>query len=149
MGNEKSGVRDKWLAFCRTQLKKNLVQFYKDNRFNAVFECSAGIHLHREDIVTFMGMLETLNLKIQSVHEDLKDPRVFSMVQAFAVTYVKVTGPYWDMCTSQQINYLTLGQYIQPLANSVEHWLVFPEDILKMDDKPVFCEFPPNADSPL
>ena len=57
------------------------------------------------------------------------------------MTYVKATGPYWDMCTSQQINYLTLGQYIQPLANSVEHWLVYPEVILKMDCSQIrYCE---------
>ena len=41
LGDEKSGVRGKWLAHCRQLEKKSLIQFFKDNRFSATFKCAA------------------------------------------------------------------------------------------------------------
>ena len=121
-----------------------MIQVYKDNRFNAVFECAACIHLHRENIPTFMGMLETTNLKVRSVDEDLKDPCVWSMAQAFVVTYVKVTGPYWKLPANQLSDlgpvYPATGRLCGALAG-------VSEDILRMDDKPLFHECPPNVDT--
>ena len=78
--------------------KKSLIQHFKDNRFSATYECAAAVLHHHSDIISLMDKFESLNLKIRSVKEDLEDSRVHSMVHAFALAYVKLTGPFWDLC---------------------------------------------------
>ena len=85
VGDEKSGVREKWLAYCRHSGIKSLLQSYRDNRFNALFETAAQVHLHKQDLLTFFGLLDEKNLMLQSVYQDLSDPRIRSMVHAIAV----------------------------------------------------------------
>lgn len=148
VGDQKNGVRDKWLAHLRSEDKKCLLQTYKDNRFNAAFECSALVLHHRDDIISLIQKLHTPNGAIISLQLDLEDTRVCSMIQAFAVLYVKVTGPYWDLVTSNKVSYLDLHKYIQPLASAVEKWLLFPATILT-DHTSVFPSFPPDENSPV
>ena len=84
MPDEKSGVHNKWHAHFRVLGKKSLIQHFKDNRFNATYECAAAVLHHHGDIISLMDKFESLNLKIRSVKEDLEDSRIHSMVHAFA-----------------------------------------------------------------
>ena len=43
------------------------------------------------------------------------------MIQAFAIVFVKITRPYWDMTVGTHINYLNLSQYVQRLCTAVDH----------------------------
>ena len=143
-------MRENWLAHCRLEWGKRLVQSYRDNRFNGLFETAAQIHHHRHDIVSFIPRLDKPNLKVRSVLEDMSDMRVGSMLHAVAVVYVLVTGPYWDLVSSKHIPYLQLYRYIQPLADAVSRWKDQPLELLKTRmEIPIFDEFPPDVDGPL
>ena len=143
-------MRENWLAHCRLEWGKRLVQSYRDNRFNGLFETTAQIHHHRHDIVSFIPKLDKPNLKVRSVLEDMSDMRVGSMLHAVAVVYVPVTGPYWDLVSSKHIPYLQLYRYIQPLADAVSRWKDQPLELLKTRiEIPIFDEFPPDVDGPL
>ena len=92
MGNEQCGVRDKWLAFLAIKDKKSILQPYKDNRFNAAFECASQVFHHKDDIIEFLDKIECTNRQLQSLKADINDNRVLSMIHALAVLFVKVTG---------------------------------------------------------
>ena len=130
MCNEKTGVRDKWLAHLRTRDTKCLLQTYRDNRFNAVFECPAAVLHHLHDIRSLLDLVDGSNWALWSLKADINDDSVVSMVHAFAIMYVKITGPYWDITTSRRISYLDLYQYIQPLESTVNDWLENPKSVL-------------------
>ena len=145
VGDEKNGVRDKWLAYCRQNKIKSTTEHYQDNRFNAVFQVAAEIHHHRAEISDFGQKLENSNLKVRSVLLDLTDPRVRSMIHAVAVVYVKVTGPDWDMINNKSIGYLDLPAHIRILDERVQLWLSTPLLILQSNDEPIFPGFVTDA----
>ncbi|KAL8604612.1 hypothetical protein ACOMHN_013392 [Nucella lapillus] len=76
VGDEKSGVGEKWLAYCRSTGTKSLLQSYRDNGSNALFETAAQVHHHKQGLFAFLSMLEKKNLMLRSVFDDLADPRV-------------------------------------------------------------------------
>ncbi|KAL8621575.1 hypothetical protein ACOMHN_026246 [Nucella lapillus] len=150
VGDEKSGVREKWLAYCRSTGTKSLLQSHRDNRFNALFETAAQVHHHKQDLFTFLSMLENKNLMLRSVFEDLTDPRVRSMVHALAVVYVHITGPYWDLVNSKRVQYLELYILIQSLADAISRWKEEPMEVLKFRAaQPILPDFPPDTQGPL
>ena len=51
-GDEKSGCRDLWLAYCSMMELKSTIPSYKDNRFNSVFVAAVSILQHRMDIIS-------------------------------------------------------------------------------------------------
>ena len=61
------GVRDRWQAHCASMGIKSVIGNYRDNRFNALFETAAEIHLHKTDFLKILDTVETHNLKIKSV----------------------------------------------------------------------------------
>ena len=147
MPDEKSGVHNKWHAHLRVLGKKSLIQHFKDNRFNATYECAAAVLHHHSDIISLMDKLESLNLKIRSVKEDLEDSRVHSMVHAFALVYVKLTGPFWDLCVSKSVQYLDLFKYVQLMADALKHWVDDPMKMLT-ETEPVFPDFSHDTTGP-
>ncbi|KAL8585134.1 hypothetical protein ACOMHN_013150 [Nucella lapillus] len=154
VGDEKSGVQEKWLAYCRStgtkSLLQSLLQSYRDNRFNALFETAAQVHRHKQDLFAFLSMLENKNLMLQSVFEDLTDPRARSMVHALAVVYVHITGPYWDLVNSKRVQYLELYIFIQSLADAISRWKEEPMEVLKFRAaQPILPDFPPDTQGPL
>jgi large-conductance mechanosensitive channel len=48
---------------------------------------------------------------LKSVMLDLEDPKVVSMIQSVAICYFKITGPYWDVMTSGDFDYLNIHVY--------------------------------------
>ena len=52
-GDEKSGCRDAWEAFCDMTDRRSCVSSYRSNRFNNYFQAGAALHYHREDINQF------------------------------------------------------------------------------------------------
>lgn len=66
-GDEKSGCRDLWLAYCSMMELKSTIPSYKDNRFNSVFVADVSILQHRMDI----SFLPTRNQKLVSVLQDV------------------------------------------------------------------------------
>jgi hypothetical protein len=66
------GVRDRWEAHCANLGIKSVIGSYRNNRFNALFETAAEIHLHKIDFLKVLDTVETPNLKIKSVIEDLR-----------------------------------------------------------------------------
>ena len=76
------GVRDRWEARANLDIK-SVIGNYRDNRFNALFETAAEIHLHKIDFLKVLDTVETPNLKIKSVIEDLRSDIVAVLLQCF------------------------------------------------------------------
>ena len=74
VGDEKSGVRVKWLAYCHQNNIKSTIEHYQDSRFNAMLQVATEIHHHRAEICDFGQKLENSNMKVCSVLLDLTDP---------------------------------------------------------------------------
>jgi hypothetical protein len=147
--DEKNGIRDKWMADCRNRHIKSLIGDFRDNRFNGIFEVSAQLVHHINDILALENRLKTpLNLKVLSVFLDLKDSHVVTMVQALAIFYVKATEPYWKLVLSKEVEYEQLPDIIQSLAAKLALLPDNPELLLD-DDEPMIPGFQPNTDSPL
>ncbi|XP_076447511.1 uncharacterized protein LOC143284579 [Babylonia areolata] len=123
-GDEKNGCQDDWMAYLSLPMvkKKNTVGSFRANRFNNVFESAAAILHHRQDIVDFFTNFsdKTLNLKQQSVLEDVQDDNIMLMVSALAVMYVCVAGPFW-MLINSSIHYLDMYKHVQTLSGHLEH----------------------------
>ena len=49
-GDEKSGCRQGWLAYCKKESKASELTSYRANRFNSLFENAAAVFFHKEDI---------------------------------------------------------------------------------------------------
>jgi len=146
--DEKNGIRDKWLADLRSKNLKSLMGDYKDNRFNGIFEGSAQILHHINDILALENRLkEPINQKVVSVFLDLKDSRVVTMVQAIALFYVKLTEPYWRLVLSKEVEYGQLPNIIQALAAKLA---LLPDNpgLLLDDDEPLVPGFQAKADGP-
>ena len=75
------GVRDRWEAHCANLGIKYIIGNYRDNRFNALFETVAEIYLHKTDFLKVLDTVETPNLKIKSVIEDLRSEIVAVLLQ--------------------------------------------------------------------
>jgi len=129
--DEKNGLRDKWLSFCREKGIRSVIGDYKDNRFNALFATSAQLVHQYSEILEFFDKNKefvlnttgknTLNQKVKSVMLDLQDKRVVMFVRAIAVFHVLVTLPYWEYVQTGA-NYLELFEVVQPLYNSLSLW---------------------------
>ena len=66
-GDEKSGCRDAWIAFCALNEKPSVISSFKANRFNNLFEAAAALTYHRDDIITFLrDYMPDKNSKLQS-----------------------------------------------------------------------------------
>ena len=147
MGDQKNGVQDKWSAYCSAKGIKSNIPTYKDNRFNALFETAAAIVHHHKELVDFLQYVAksgNKNGKVVSVREDLEDVKVMAVMKALAVTFIKVTGPYWDLVTSSNVEYLELYKFIKPIHEKVCLWIQSP-DLILTDN---ITNLPSNASHP-
>ena len=115
--DEKCGVCDKWLADCHRHRVTSYISDYKDNRFNSIFLGATELIHHLQDMIRVDLYCETLKLKLQSITMELKDSRVMTFVQAFAIFYVQLKEPYWRLI--QSMAYDRLPEYVQSLASNV------------------------------
>ena len=133
-GDEKRSVGSKWLADCRMRRVKSQIGDYKDNRFNGVFEASAQILHHVDDILALEKKLPAVvNWRVTSAILDLKDSRVVTFLQAYALFFVKVTEPYRHLMTSKDIGYLNLRKYLTSIYLSFKLLVVDPSLLLNTD----------------
>ncbi|XP_076308437.1 uncharacterized protein LOC143223841 [Tachypleus tridentatus] len=126
------GLRDLWEVHCATLDLKSLINNYKDNRFNGLFETSAQVLYHRKDFLYLLGMRSS-NKKLQALSADLSDPLVVRFIQAMAVVFIQVTGPFWNLLEDGSVPYVSLCNFIQPLhayleAASEDPSIFFNED---------------------
>jgi len=131
---EHLGVRDRWDAYCSNNGIKSLIGNYRDNRFNALFETSAHIFLHRKDFVDVLKTVEKPNLKLKAVTSDLESKEVTALLQCLGLFYVKLTGPFWNFVTCGKVPYLKvythvqdIQQFLQKVEQSPKHMLVSDE----------------------
>ncbi|XP_041362472.1 uncharacterized protein LOC121378388 [Gigantopelta aegis] len=121
-GDEKSGCRDAWEAFCAMKGLTSHIKSYRGNRFNNFFEGAASLHFHRKDIQDFFSNYSlSLNLKLQSVLADCQCDVVDTLIAAVGITYFTVTGPYWNLCTSKT-EYLDLYRYMSPMREKFQQY---------------------------
>ena len=78
-----------------TDKKKSFFSDHRDNRFNAVFQCACEVIYHYNEIVKIDDYMDNINKKVQSVLLDLKDTRIVTFVQAYALFFINITEPYW------------------------------------------------------
>jgi len=137
MGDEKNGIQNKWQAFCRAHNIRSIITSYKDNRFNSVFEGAAQVMHHIHDLLNFLELLGSKNLKVKSLYYDLQDSYVISIIHAAALTYVQITRPFWEFVIQDKVPYISLGEPIQKLKTMVVRWIDNPSEMSKE-----LCEFP-------
>ena len=127
------GLHDRWEAYCLHRCIKSTIGNYRDNRFNAIFQTSAEIILHREDFLEVLSSVKQPNLNLKSVEADLRCDTLCSMMKVFGLIYLKITGPYWNLMTSGCVAYLELYLYIQTLRSFLEACVTRPSLLLKVD----------------
>ncbi|KAK3774837.1 hypothetical protein RRG08_018828 [Elysia crispata] len=112
-GDEKSGARKEWLAFCRDKGIKSKFTSYRSNRFNDLFQNATALLYHRLHVPIFLNeYASTSNLKLMSIVEDLGDKRIISNIAALSVFHL---------------------HFSEPLMNSSKTYLDFPDYVKKMD----------------
>ena len=127
------GVRDRWEAHCANLGIKSVIGNYRDNRFNALFETAAEIHWHKIDFLKVLDTVETPNLKIKSVIEDLRSDIVAVLLQCFGLFYLKVSGPYWNLITCGQVSYFELFEHVINIKTFLEPCVQEPANLLRQN----------------
>ena len=84
------GVRNRWDAYCREKGLKSVIGYYKDNRFNALFQTAAEIYLHRNDFLTVIKTVTKPNVKLKAVKSDIECEELIALLQCLGMFYVKV-----------------------------------------------------------
>ncbi|KAL4219419.1 Piwi-like protein 1 [Mactra antiquata] len=127
------GVRDLWEAYCAANGLKSVIGNYKDNRFNALFQTAAEIFVHRDDFINVLETVKTPNLKLKSVLADLKSDIIMTLIQCLGLFYLRITGPYWKLLTSNKVPYVELYPEINDIRNFLEICEVEPANIWHLD----------------
>ena len=109
------GVRDSWEAHCAENGIKSVIGNYRDNRFNALFQTSAEVFLHREDFINVLQKVKSNNLLIKSVLADLQCEPIMTEIQCLGLFYLQLTGPYWNAVVNKTVPYLKLHKEVQTI----------------------------------
>ncbi|GFR61946.1 hypothetical protein ElyMa_000117500 [Elysia marginata] len=121
-GNQKSGCRVEWLAFCQEQDVPvcSRLPSYKSNRFNCYFEAAARLIQLHETILSFLNgsYLSHSNLLIDSVREDNKDCLLMALVAVVAFFFLHFTCPYWQLMQSKT-PFSKLHSFVQELQRDL------------------------------
>ena len=107
-----NGLLDRWEAHYSANAIKSLIGNYRDNRFNAIFQTSAAVSVHKNQFLLEPGTVSAPNLKLQSVKADLECNTICTELQCLGLFFVKVTSPYWNLVTLGTVPYLELYHYI-------------------------------------
>ena len=95
-----------------------------------------------QDMIRVGLYCETMNLKPQSIILDLKDSRVTTFVQAFAIFYIQLAEPYWRLI--QSMSYDRLPEYVQSLASNVSQ-IIYNPKLLLNEILRIIMDFKPNT----
>ncbi|GFO41302.1 hypothetical protein PoB_006780700 [Plakobranchus ocellatus] len=121
-GDEKSGCREEWLAFCSSRGLESLFTSYRCNRFNNLFQNASALLCHKQDIQVFLQEYAShSNLKLQSVLADLQDPRIINSIASLSVFDVFFTSPYWRLMNSNT-SYADFAPYVKKMSIFLKSW---------------------------
>jgi len=125
--------------------KKSLIQSYRGNHFNNIFEEARHIMCHRNDIIDFLSNhFVSPNLKLQSILLDLKcDTIVYQIVCLAAIG--TITLPFWDLVNNNE-HYVELYNFFQPLYNLCLLWSENCEVVFQGEIDPIFTVYPHKID---
>ena len=145
-GDEKSGCRDAWLAFCSISGSPSRVTSFKSNRFNNLFEAAAALHFHRASIIDFLdNFLPEKNQKLESVLYDAKSDAVGVYVLTLAMVFFRITGPYWQLLGTKT-HYLDFFQQVVALRAQLQEWTTEADSIFTPDLPSLFEKPPTDVD---
>ena len=137
-GDEKSGCRDAWIAFCALNEKPSVISSFKANRFNNLFEAAAALTYHRDDIITFLrDYMPDKNSKLQSVLADATSDQVAVYLLTLALLYFRLTGPYWRLLGSRT-HYLDFYKHVVQMKDQLDQWSQNGSTIFSAELPPLF-----------
>lgn len=111
-GDEKNGVRQKWLVYLSIKNKPSKIINYRGNRFNNLFTGAVTIVHHHDDIIDFLtNFIDSRNLKLESVLADIQCSNVMSQVAAIAIASLLFADPFWCLINSNE-HYLDLYKFL-------------------------------------
>ena len=134
-GDDKNGCQDSWQAFCMMSDRKSCISSFRSNGFNNIFQASAALHYHREDISNCLQCLSNLNLKLQSITEDCKCDETNCQLVALGLLYYRLTEPCWSLL-KREIHYLDFSTHIDRLYNLLTSWSEDPSNAFDEDVQP-------------
>ncbi|GFO35080.1 hypothetical protein PoB_006158500 [Plakobranchus ocellatus] len=121
-GDEKSGCREEWLAYCSSLGKKSTFTSFRSNRFNNLFENASAVVFHHKDVFSFLlDHCSHSNLKLKSIIADLQDSRILNIVAAMSLFHALFSAPYWSLMNSSE-SYGQFPQYVSKMKTSLEIW---------------------------
>ncbi|XP_070213309.1 uncharacterized protein [Littorina saxatilis] len=147
-GDDKSGVRDSWLAYCFMEEKTSTMTSFRENRFNNTFQGAANLHFHRQDIQDCLGnYLPNRNKKVEVVLADCQSELTDCHIIALGLLYFRLTGPYWSLLGSR-VHYLDFHMSVERMHAALRDWQQDASPLLRPDCQAVFpgIEFRHNAD---
>ncbi|GFR82131.1 LOW QUALITY PROTEIN: hypothetical protein ElyMa_002357600 [Elysia marginata] len=137
-GDEKSGVREEWLVYCRKERVKSQIISHRGNRFNNIFQNAEAIFILRENIAQFLSTATSGdNKKLKSVLLDAEDERIASIMCAMSIIYTHLTAPYWRLINSTT-KYTQFPNYVARVVRKLSVWIEEPEQLLQSGCKGVF-----------
>ena len=74
-------VRDRSEAYCIANGVKSLIGNYRDNQFNAIFQTSAELFIHRPEFLCVLETVSVPNLKLKAVKSDLECNTICTMLK--------------------------------------------------------------------
>ncbi|GFO27461.1 hypothetical protein PoB_005396600 [Plakobranchus ocellatus] len=136
-GDQKSGCRVEWLAFCEERDISSKLPSYRSNRFNCFFEGAARLIQNLPTIREFLSgsYLDHENLLIDSVRKDSPDPKLMALVASMGFIHLHFTGPYWQLIRSKS-KFTQFPQYVCALHESFKSCTDNPLQILNSSFKP-------------
>ncbi|GFR67967.1 hypothetical protein ElyMa_005596700 [Elysia marginata] len=121
-GDEKSGCRQEWLAYCDTKEIISKFTSFRGNRFNNVFENAEAVIHHKQHIKDFLSNYATSkNKKLSSIEKDIDNINLVSIVGAIALFSSLFTTPYWLLMNSSQ-SYGSFPPYVKALDEVLLMW---------------------------
>lgn len=84
------GLRDSWEAHCAENSFKSVIGNYRDNQFNAQFQTSAEVYLHREDFITVLQNVKSNSLLGQSFLDGLQSEPIMTEIRYLGLFYLQL-----------------------------------------------------------
>ena len=95
-GDERFGCREHWLAYRVMSEHSSQIMSFQANRFNNLFQASAALHFHQDDISTFFETcMSDLNWKQEGILLDSQSDIIDYHLVALGLMFFRLTGPYW------------------------------------------------------
>ena len=147
-GDEKSGCREYWLAYCSQKGIQSRITSYRSNRSNNFYASAAALYHHRADIVDFLESnfeYSELNLKLKSVLADAKSEEIMCLTRTVGLLFYTVTSPYWTLLQSPT-EHVDFHKYIQEMHGQFSQLAVDATPLMADQVQSVFVDFPVQAD---